>query len=271
MFKIKKHHFIGGVVCILLFTSCDNRKRGCTDPNAPNYDPMAEADDGDCIYPTSNKKVALFFFSDSESSSCGSFGVPLFDQAITSNGSNIVPIALYPSFSDTLFSGAGVNIASTYSVTGYPDFAAGSQSNLLTINAINSAISTSLQENPIGNVDGNFGIFGDSIKISLFGKFFTSDSGYYYAAAYLLEDNINLPQAGITDPNFRHNHVLRASTGSSGIGDQVYSGVVTSSTSFKKEYSIYIQPNWNTANLKIVAVLWRQNGSLFEFVNVNDQ
>lgn len=267
---ILKRTHIAFIFLMVTLAACDNRRRGCTDPNSANYDPMAESDDGSCDYPSGTKKVALFYFGDSQSSSCGTYGIPLFSQAISANGSNVVPIAVYPSFTDTLFCGEAVNIAYTYSVSGYPDFGAGSESNLLTLNAINSAVSNSLQQSPIGNVEGNFGVVGDSIKVNLYGKFFGPDSAYYFAAAYLLEDNINLPQAGITDPTFRFNHVLRAATGTSGVGDEVYSGVVTSATSFKRSYSIYIQPHWNTSNMKLVAVLWRKEGSVYEFVNVND-
>jgi|GEM_PF-898554 len=266
---MKKIFFAFPLVFFLL-VSCDNRRQGCTDPNSPNYDPTAEADDGECIYPTANKKVALFFFNDSENNSSGQYGVPLFAQAISDNGSNVIPVALHPSSSDPLFSGAAVNIASAYGVLGYPDFGVGSQANLVTINAINSAINQSLGQAPNGNVEANFSVFGDSIKVTLYGKFFGPDSADYFASAYLLEDNINVPQAGITDPSYRHNHVLRDATGSSGIGDLVASETVTGSTSFKKEYSIYVQPGWNTGNMKVVAVLWRQTPSGFEFVNVND-
>lgn len=35
---------------VLLFASCSESPEGCTDPNALNYDPMAESDDGSCVY-----------------------------------------------------------------------------------------------------------------------------------------------------------------------------------------------------------------------------
>lgn len=255
----------------VLLAACDDRKHGCTDPNAINYDASAQVENGECNYPPNTQKVALFFFNDSQNNTCGTYGVPLFDQAITANTGKIVPIAVYPSSADTLFCPGGVSVTSAYGVLGYPDFGAGPQANLLTLNAINNAVNTAYNQTPTGNVDANFSIFGDTIKVDLYGKFFTADSASYFAVAYLLEDNVDQPQAGITDPNFRHDHVLRANTGGSGIGDQVNMDFVTSSTSFKRQYSIPVGEGWNTANMKIVAVLWRQTVSGFEFVNVNDQ
>lgn len=253
-----------------LFLSCNDSKTGCTDPNAFNFDPTAETNDGSCSYPENEKKVLMILFNNSQNSTCGSFGIPLFNNALSVNSSKVIPMVVHPTSTDTLFSGSAVNIASVYNQTGYPDIAAGLQSNLLTLNNINQAVDESYSITPIANSSASFTIQGDSIIVTLYAKFFGGAIGEYYAAAYILENNINLPQAGITDPTFRHNYVLRATTSTSAFGDLIANSGISSATSFKKRYGIYKPAHWNVSNLQIISAIWKQEGTNFTFINVND-
>jgi len=255
---------------LLIFASCDKSKKGCTDPNAFNFDPLAENNDGSCSYPENEKKVLMILFNNSQNSTCGSFGIPLFNNALSVNTSKVIPMVVHPTSTDTLFSGSAVNIASVYNQTGYPDIAAGLQSNLLTLNNINQAVDESYNISPIANSGTSFTIQGDSIIVTLYAKFFGDAIGEYYAAAYILENNINLPQAGINDPAFRHNYVLRTSTSSSTSGDLIASGSISSTTSFKKRYGLFKPAHWNSSNLRVISVIWKREGTNFIFINVND-
>lgn len=255
---------------LAICVSCDNSKKGCTDPKAFNFDPSAEINNGSCNYPENEKKVILILFNNSQNSTCGTYGIPLFNNAISVNTSKVIPMVVHPTSTDTLFSGSAVNIASVYNQTGYPDIAAGLQSNLLTLNNINDAIDESYNIAPIANSSTSFNIQGDSIIITLYAKFFGSTLGEYYAVAYILENNINLPQAGITDPSFRHNYVLRASTSTSAFGELIASNDISSTTSFKKRYGIFKPAHWNASNIQVISAVWKREGSSFSFINVND-
>ncbi len=258
------------IVFILFLSSCDNSKKGCTDPNAFNFDSLAEKNDGTCTYPENEKKVLLILFNNSQNSTCGSFGIPLFNNALSVNSSKVIPMVVHPTSSDTLFCGKAVNIASNYNQTGYPDIAAGLQSNLLTLNNINQAVDESYTIAPIANSSTDFSILGDSVIITLYAKFFGGAIGEYYAAAYVLENNINLPQAGITDPAFRHNYVLRATTSTSAFGDLIADNGISAATSFKKRYGIFKPTHWNASNIQVISAVWKREESNFIFINVND-
>lgn len=260
------------LLCIVaILSACDTSTRGCTDPNAPNYNPDAEKTDGSCIYPLQEKKVLMVFFNNSENTNCGTFGVPLFYNALNANTSHVIQMVVYPSSSDTLFCAKGVNLAYGCNQTGYPDIAAGLQTNLLTLNNINAAINESINISPIAGSSTEMHIQGDSIIITLYAKFYTTALGEYYASAFLLENNINLPQAGIADPSFRHNFVLRETTSTSAYGDLIAESGISDRTSFKRRYAIAKQANWQTNNMRVISVIWKREGSRFVFINASSQ
>lgn len=257
---------IGAMVVALIITGCNEPVKGCTDPNSSSYNPAAEKNDGSCIYPPETKKVVCFYFNDSDNNTCGSFGINLLDQVKATNPANTFFITAHPNGTDTLFSPPSIDVANAFQVAGFPDFGVGDQSSLITQSTIINAIDVELLEVPQGGIDVNYTTTADSVIVTIYGKFFTNDTSTYFASAYILESNVISPQVG-NAVNYSHQHVLRASTGPSGIGTQVNSLPVTSNTSFKYRLGVYRNPLWNVSNLSVIGVLWRQNGTDFEYIN----
>jgi hypothetical protein len=239
------------------------------DPNSSNYNPNAEISDGSCSYPAQTKKTVCFFFSDSDNNTCGTFGINLLDQVKATNPVNTFFITVHPNATDTLFTAAGIDIAAAFSVAGFPDFGVGDQAGLLTQSVILNAIGTESVETAQASVDASYTSTTDSVIVTLYGKFFVSDNANYFATAYIVEDDIIAPQLGASG-SYNHQHVLRGSTGSSGIGNQINGLPVTDATSFKLRQGIYRKPEWNMANIKVIGVIWRQNGTDFEYINAGD-
>lgn len=266
----KKALFLVGCVLMLVFTwGCETGVEGCTDPNSINYNPNATKSDGSCNYPSQSKKVVCFYFSDSDNNTCGSFGLNLLEQVKATNPSNTYFITVHPNGSDTLFCPAAIDIATADSVAGFPDFGVGEESGLLTQSAILNAINNELAETAQGGINVDYKTTSDSIIVTLYGKFYVDDPSSYFATAYIVENNIVSPQVGASGTHL-HKHVLRAASGPSGIGDLVNTLPITSTTSFKIRRGVYRNPVWNVANISVVAVLWRQNGSDFEYINAGD-
>jgi hypothetical protein len=262
--------FVTGAILIsIVLGSCNTDVEGCTDPNGPNYNPDATVSNGDCGYPSQDKKVVCFYFNDSDNNTCGSFGLNLLDQVEATNPPNTYFITAHPNGTDVLFCPAGIDIATADSVGGFPDFGVGEQSGLLTQSAILNAITAEASETAQGGINVDYTITADSIVVTIYGKFYTNDPSTYFAVAYIFENNVVSPQVGASG-SYNHKHVLRAASGPSGLGDQVNTLPISTTSSFKIRRGIYRNPIWNTSNILVVAVLWRQNGSDFEYINAGD-
>ncbi len=135
---------------------------------------------------------------------------------------------------------------------------------------ISQGITSALDEPLIVNVKANSRTVGDSLEVTVYGVFFANVTGDFYSTAYLLENNVSQPQAGISDPGFKHNHVLRAA-GKDGLGYLVATGNIRGNDSFKKTFRIYLDPSWNSSNLELVSVVWKDEGNAFRLMNVTKE
>ncbi len=255
-------------VTTILISSCSREKKGCTDPNALNYNAEAEIDNGKCEYPTATKKSLMIFFGGTDCNTCGSFAYPIFNQVISElSTANVIPIIAFSTASDSLFSGAAVNLANVYELSGLPDIAVGSANNLLTKQAVLNAISIENQLAPSVSIAVKSTIDINVFNIEINGKFQVAGEGQYFAAAYILENGVVNAQAGDSDPNFVHNNVLRAASGTSGLGSEITEGTISADFSFKQNYQVLIQPSWNISNLRVVAAIWKKDAQGFHFIN----
>lgn len=253
---------------LFMLAACSEEKRGCIDPNAPNYDPEAVVSSGNCGYPSSEKRTLLTLVNNTTNDNCGQFGIPLFNQSLSQFPGKVIPLMIHPSEQDPLYSGTAVNLTGNYNVLGFPDIIAGNMAGALSQQLIVSGLQASLNEPVIVNVNANKTKVGDSIEIDLYGLFYQETAGDYYSTAYLVEKNVSQAQAGINDPSYKHNHVLRAG-GNGAFGFLVASGAIEARESFKKSFKIFMNPQWNYANLTLVSVVWKDDGTAFKLMNVN--
>jgi hypothetical protein len=210
---------------------------------------------------------------------CGQYGGPNFD-AVLDAGKEGTLLTAMKAYSTSSTAGMGHPIysqmTSAFGVSGIPDFWVNNTSPSTNSNSVITS-ATNIQVDTASIVAGvalKKGIVGDSMQVTTKVKFFKNgDAGADYSlAVYLVEDNITGYQlVGSTANNsYLHRNVLRGAAASSYYGTSLNSGAaVTADTEFNNTYKIKLNPSWNTANLKAIAVIWKNGATPYRVINSN--
>ncbi len=260
------------------FSSCaKDRIYGCTDPFSINYNPNATDDDGGCFKPSSQKRALVGDFTATWCPYCGQWGAPEFKAALDQSGPNAVPLSIHNT--DEITTTESTALTDYYGaegiVGGYPTLYVWNQSTFTSGGAGAGMVSTEVSS---GSADASavagFTDNGTSITISVSAATFTDVTGDYYVAAYLMEDGLVYTQqiAGADpDPNFIHDHVIRASTNGSCWGEQFIFGSGSNGTTWTKSYQITKNAAWKTENMYMVAIVWKYDSAEGKYTYVNAQ
>lgn len=262
----------------LAISSCaKDRIYGCTDPWAINYNPNASDDDGTCFKPTSQKKAIMGDFTATWCPYCGEWGAPEFEKAIELSGANAIPLGIHNT--DELTTPESTELTDYYGaegiVGGYPTLYVWNQSTFYDGTAMAGAVSAEVELGPAeaGAVAG-FTNNGSSISLSVSAQLFSDVTGDYFVAAYLMESGMVFTQqiAGADpDPNFVHEHVIRASSNGSAWGEQFIFGSGSNGQAFTKTYQITKNPVWITDNMYCVAIVWKYDSATQKYTYINAQ
>ena len=109
-----------------------------------------------------------------------------------------------------------------------------------------------------------------TVTITSVTKFFKDNSGEFYVGCYLLEDKAFGKQSGhASSAGVEHHHVLRQALEAKDYGYMVSSGAITAGKTFEKTYTALIPKTYVKANMEVLFVIWKKNGSKYEFVNAS--
>ncbi len=257
----------------LLLAGCNERTvttdiPGCTDPSSINYNPEATVDDGTCMEPQPKQWGFVLEYTATWCGPCGSSGAPKMHEMYQAgdvvgitchvDGDPMYNQELYNSFTSCRPTGGGI-----------PSFWVGDQSggNIGHLNTL-------MQRNPDAGVVFSSERKGNVMEVKVLSKFFNALSGDYYLSVYILESGIDgttgeYEQNGTSDPDYKHDFVLRAvATSSNAYGEKIASGNIQAGTSIRKDYSITLDPSW-TNDVYVAAVLWKKDSGsgMYEYVN----
>mgnify|MGYP003951592233 CR=1 FL=1 len=249
------------VLIISSISSC--KKKGCTDPNSLAYDAEAKKDDESCTYPTSAKKAIVFKTTATWCSYCADWGTTYANNLSSAyTTAKVIAIHSNDNFSNT----PGDQIRGVLPSAGTPHFYVGTESINNNYSLITSAVDSELAEAVEVSMAMENSTNGSAMNVRVQSQWLGSTSGEYFLAVYVVEDGQvyeqNTPSG--YDQNFVHDHVLRAEGSDSGFGK----AITVSEDGNMEEFDITLNASWVAANCYPIAVLWKKNGSSYDFINM---
>ena len=213
---------------------------------------------------------------------CGSTGVPAFYSLNALHGDlfNGMQVGLMDPTSVPL----GGSMASSYNVNGIPAYVEGANflwGSSAWTTAVNGIVATAPANVKTG-VSGKLFRFTDSLIISTRVHVYQNlPTGNYKLALYVIENNVPLSQAGISDPNFLQQRVLRGiaypvnstvSTDHWG-NNLVHNGLLSSGDQFLGTFvyrpALNLIPSINLTNTQVIIVVFKvdNTGKPLEVLN----
>lgn len=205
---------------------------------------------------------------------CGTWGWTFFEDIIVDNQDKAVFIGAH--HSGDLQSSPGAAFAENFMAPYQPFFYAGNVD--LNVSGGNiSAKRTEVQDlvnanydsAPLANVGFDAEIDGSGLNINSKVRFFQDGTGDYYLGVYIIEHHIVNVQAS-NSTMAEHPYVIREALTASDFGFSLQEGPIAAGTEFTESFSLQLNPEWNTENLRVVGIIWNKNGDTYEFVNTNE-
>ena len=291
MKSIYKFSFVF-VVMLMFLSSCS--KEGCTDPVAENYDAeakkddgtcefimgcmdensiaynsLATKDDGSCVYPENTKRSLVLKATGTWCPPCGDWGAEYVNNIYNDFPGSAEVIGLHSN--DNFSVDIGYNLLSILNNSAVPSFYLGlnpmGNSGYANVsNLISTELSSPNQVSMAVSYTVANGIMNIKVQSRLENQFI---GGNCYLAMYLMEDGQIAPQevSGVgTVSDYVHDHILRSEANGSTFGIPIS---FTNGENLTEVSAILApSPIWNHDNLYLVAVIWQQNGSSYDFINL---
>jgi hypothetical protein len=242
---------------------------GCMDENSIAYNSLATKDDGSCVYPENIKRSLVLKATGTWCPPCGDWGAEYVNNIYNDFPGSVEVIGLHSN--DNFSVDIGYNLLSILNNSAVPSFYLGlnpmGNSDYANVsNLISTELSSPNQVSMAVSYTVANGIMNIKVQSRLENQFIGDNC---YLAMYLMEDGQIAPQevSGIgTVSDYVHDHILRSEANGSTFG------IPISFTNGENltEVSAFLASStiWNHDNLYLVAVIWQQNGSSYDFINL---
>ena len=242
---------------------------GCMDENSIAYNSLATKDDGSCVYPENTKRSLVLKATGTWCPPCGDWGAEYVNNIYNDFPGSAEVIGLHSN--DNFSVDIGYNLLSILNNSAVPSFYLGlnpmGNSGYANVsNLISTELSSPNQVSMAVSYTVANGIMNIKVQSRLENQFIGDNC---YLAMYLMEDGQIAPQevSGIgTVSDYVHDHILRSEANGSTFGIPIS---FTNGENLTEVSAILApSPIWNHDNLYLVAVIWQQNGSSYDFINL---
>ena len=266
----------------LLFASCQESTllvddgsalKGCTDPQAVNYNPKAAIDDASCVCVDSLQHSIFGKFTATWCGPCGGWGVTRFDELYNTHQGQALAIALQ--INDDLTTAENGPLVDEFSTkwqyTGTPNFFVNDNFVGTSTSGIPGEINTKNSQTPeltIGtHITQGAGKNAGKINVNVFIKALDNLQGTYHMSALFLYKEIQAAQNGSTQNPHIHHHVLASSAIDAGaFGEEIFTNLSSGDVHHWTRVIDY-NVNWDINKMELVFIVWKKTGTGFEFVN----
>jgi hypothetical protein len=242
-------------------------KKGCTDPMSLAYNAEAKKDDGTCTYPVNAQKALVFKATGTWCPYCGSWGQEFSDDLAVDFPGYSEIIALHAS--DEFSADINNNLLDYLDPSGYPHFFVGANDVPNSYSSLSSEVTNEISSATEVSMALSYTVSDGVMNVKVQTQVENSFAGENcFLAVYVMENGQVATQqiAGQSaDDNFVHNHILRTEATGSTFGQSISFEGGKSLT----EVSATLAPSilWNHDNCYALAVLWKKDGSDYEFLN----
>lgn len=204
---------------------------------------------------------------------CGGWGWDAFEKLYEENIDKAILITNH--FSGDLRSYAGEAIADNFDAFGQPVFYVNNENQIFSSSTYSSKaddVKTKVENiynmSPAVNAGVTASLDGKQLTANVKTKFFQAVSGEYYISVYVIEDGVINYQSGYGN-NAMHRNVLRESMSPEDFGVELGSGNYSSGMEISKTFDMTLDDSWNVDNIKLLAIIWKKEGSIYEYINGN--
>ncbi|MBK7476395.1 MAG: hypothetical protein IPI11_10460 [Haliscomenobacter sp.] len=206
---------------------------------------------------------------------CGGSAWDSYKNMVASHGANAVVFAAHTSTVSKLYSPMAVQLLNNFDlVYSQPYFfyntkvvgtGGSSTENTVTTNVNNAAKNTPIVQTGMKlTFDDN----SRELTVQSRSQFFQYTTGEYFLAFYLLEKAVVKEQAS-RSASETHSNVFRTSLLPEVFGKPLASGTILSGTFQGTLFSYVLPSDLDVSNLIIASVIWKKNGTKYDFVNAN--
>lgn len=108
----------------------------------------------------------------------------------------------------------------------------------------------------------------DTFRVNATTEFFAATEGSYQLSVLLVEKEVYEQQSGRSS-NELHRNVLRKALTEETFGSVIASGTIEAGMQANQQLALAWEDQYDLDNIRVLVILWKQNGDRYDFVNVN--